>query len=91
MDRLFEAEVRVEIKPEILDPQGKAVEQALHHLGVTRASSVRVGKLIRFHLEAPNEAEAQKQVRQMCEQLLANPIIETYSVQIRNGAKKAAP
>jgi phosphoribosylformylglycinamidine synthase PurS subunit len=69
-------------KPEILDPQGKAVQGALPRLGFTGVSEVRQGK--RFEIELEGEATAARlaEVRQMAETLLSNPVIEDYSVRV---------
>jgi len=69
-------------KPEILDPQGKAVQGALPRLGFSGVSEVRQGK--RFELEIEGEATEERlaEVRQMAETLLSNPVIEDYSVRV---------
>ena len=74
--------VEVMPKPEILDPQGKAVMGALPRLGFTGVSDVRQGK--RFELEIDGEAtdELTEQVRQMAETLLSNPVIEDFTVRV---------
>jgi phosphoribosylformylglycinamidine synthase len=64
----------------LLDPQGKAVADALHTLGFTKVSSVHVGRFLVIDLDAASEAEAQQQTRQMCERLLANPVTEDYEI-----------
>jgi phosphoribosylformylglycinamidine synthase len=68
-------------KPGILDPQGEAVGSALGHLGF-EVNDARVGKVIDFELEAGDAAVAKALVEKMCEQLLANPLIESYEVEI---------
>jgi phosphoribosylformylglycinamidine synthase len=75
------ATVLVRPKPGILDPQGEAVGSALGHLGF-EVSDARVGKVIDFELEAGDAAVAKALVEKMCEQLLANPLIESYEVEI---------
>ena len=75
------ATVLVRPKPGILDPQGEAVGSALGHLGF-EVQDARVGKVIDFEVEATDEATAKAQVERMCEQLLANPLIESYEVEI---------
>ena len=76
--------VKVFVTPrqEILDPQGRAVETALTNLGFTGMSNLHVGRYIVFDLEAASKAEAEATVRTMCEQLLANPIIEEYRFEV---------
>jgi phosphoribosylformylglycinamidine synthase PurS subunit len=75
------ATVLIRPKPGILDPQGEAVGSALGHLGF-EVSDTRVGKVIDFELEASDAAAAKAEVEQMCERLLANPLIESYEVEI---------
>jgi phosphoribosylformylglycinamidine synthase subunit PurS len=75
------ATVLVRPKPGILDPQGAAVGSALGHLGFD-VQDARVGKVIDLELEAADEATAKAEVERMCERLLANPLIESYEVEI---------
>jgi phosphoribosylformylglycinamidine synthase len=75
------ATVLVRPKEGILDPQGAAVENALGHLGLM-VSDARVGKVIDLEVDAPDEAAARAEVEKMCEQLLANPLMESYEVEI---------
>jgi len=77
----IKATVLVRPKTGILDPQGEAVEAALEHLGFAVADA-RIGKVIDLEVEAADAAEAKTQVEKMCEQLLANPLIESYEVEI---------
>jgi phosphoribosylformylglycinamidine synthase subunit PurS len=78
----MKAKVHVFLKPGVLDVQGKAVEGALHGLGWTGASNVRVGKTIEFDLDGVAAGEAEAQVKAMCDKLLANTVIESYRVEI---------
>ena len=75
------ATVLVRPKAGILDPQGEAVVSALGHLGFS-VSTARVGKVIDLEVDASDEATARTQVEKMCEQLLANALIESYDVEI---------
>ncbi len=75
------ATVLVRPKQGILDPQGEAVNTALGHLGFS-VTSARVGKVLDIEVEATSPDEARAQVEQMCEQLLANPLMESYEVEI---------
>ena len=68
-------------KEGILDPQGAAVESALEHLGFA-VSGARVGKVVDLEVDAADEAEARARVEQMCERLLANPLIESYEIEL---------
>jgi len=75
------ATVLVRPKPGILDPQGEAVGSALGHLGFA-VRDARVGKVIDLEVDAASPAEAKAQVERMCERLLANPLIESYEVEV---------
>jgi phosphoribosylformylglycinamidine synthase len=75
------ATVLVRPKQGILDPQGEAVESALGHLGF-KVSDARIGKVIDLEVDAPDEATAKTQVEEMCRQLLANPLMESFEVEI---------
>jgi phosphoribosylformylglycinamidine synthase len=75
------ATVLVRPKQGILDPQGEAVNTALGHLGFS-VTSARVGKVLDIEVEATSPDEARAQVEQMCEKLLANPLMESYEVEI---------
>ena len=68
-------------KPGILDPQGQAVESSLRHLGFA-VGEARVGKLVDVELDTDNRDEALAQLQQMCEQLLTNPLIESYAIEL---------
>lgn len=70
--------VAVTLKAGVLDPQGKAAQHALANLGFEGVQGVRIGKLIEVELEESTDAEAR--VKQMCEALLANPVIETFEI-----------
>ena len=76
--------VRVDItlKPGIADPQGQTIEKALPALGYSGVENVRVGKLIEMEVEAESAAEGQERANEMCERLLANPVIEAYEVHV---------
>jgi phosphoribosylformylglycinamidine synthase len=83
----FEARVEVSHLPGVLDPQGATVERALPALGYRNVSEIRVGKAIRLVVDAPDEAAARTQVEEMCERLLANPVIEAYEIEIRRDSR----
>ena len=78
----MKAKVHVRLKEGVLDPQGSAIGRALGQLGFEGVGEVRQGKLIELDLQATDHAKAQAEVEAMCAQLLANPVIETYSVTI---------
>jgi phosphoribosylformylglycinamidine synthase subunit PurS len=75
------ATVTVELKPSVLDPQGKAIEHSLTSLGFAGVEDVRVGKMFRISLADTGQtrADVESQLRQMCERLLANTVIEKFS------------
>ena len=75
------ATVLVRPKEGILDPQGEAVGNALGHLGFT-VGEARVGKVVDLELEATDAAEARAEVERMCSELLANPLIESYEIEL---------
>ncbi|MEA2508909.1 MAG: phosphoribosylformylglycinamidine synthase subunit PurS [Actinomycetota bacterium] len=79
----FSALVNVMLKPGIADPQGQTIERALPVLGYTGVREVRVGKRIQLELDAADANEARDRVVEMCDKLLANPVIESYEVTIR--------
>jgi phosphoribosylformylglycinamidine synthase subunit PurS len=76
--------VHVRLKEGVLDPQGAAIGHALAQLGFGGVSGVRQGKLIELDLDQQDRAAAAAEVEAMCEQLLANPVIETYSVSLED-------
>ncbi len=78
----MKAKVTISLKPGVLDPQGKAIEGALAGLGFDGASNVRQGKVIELTVAATHEAAARAAVDDMCKKLLANPVMENYSIEI---------
>ncbi|MEV0621627.1 phosphoribosylformylglycinamidine synthase subunit PurS [Nonomuraea sp. NPDC050404] len=76
--------VDVMLKPEILDPQGQAIARALPRLGFSGVSAVRQGKRFEVELEGPADDAALEEVRKMAETLLANTVIEDYSVRVED-------
>jgi len=76
----FHVRLLVSLKEGLLDPQGKAVESALPALGWDNVGSVGVGKYLRLDVEAESEEVARKQVQQMAERFLANPVIEDFAI-----------
>jgi phosphoribosylformylglycinamidine synthase PurS subunit len=76
----FPVLVEVRLRPGIADPQGATVQRALPALGFEGVQDVRVGKAIRFTVDAPDEDAARKQVDELCRRLLANPVIEDTEV-----------
>ena len=78
----MKARVYITLKNGVLDPQGKATETALDHLGFSGIGEVRQGKLIEVALKESDEAKASETVKKMCEQLLANTVIEDYRFEL---------
>ena len=76
------ASIRVMLKPLVNDPQGLAVAGGLRDLGYEGVQSVRVGKRIEVTLDAPDAAAAEAAAREMCERLLANPVIEDFELDV---------
>jgi phosphoribosylformylglycinamidine synthase len=75
----------VPIKNGVLDPQGKAVEQSLHALGYKEVQDVRVGKFVELDLQSNSREAAEGRIREMCDKLLANPVIENFHYEISEG------
>ncbi len=84
----MKAKVYVTLKKGVLDPQGKAVQSGLVHLGFKGIKDVRVGKLIEIELEGLSLEEAQRSLKDMCESLLANTVIEDYHFEIGDAPEK---
>ena len=84
---IFKAEVVITPREGVLDTQGKAVEKTLTHLGYTGLNEVRVGRIVRIDMESKSAEEAKKSVESMCQDLLANELIETYAVSIEASGK----
>lgn len=78
----MKARIHVYLKPGVLDPQGAAVAGALKNMGFDEVTGVRQGKLIELDLTGDNTDAAKARIDEMCNRLLANPVIESYSVEI---------
>ena len=79
----MKAHIHVSLKDGVLDPQGKAIGNALASLGFTGVGEVRQGKLIEIEIAETDPARAHATVEAMCRQLLANPVIEDYTIDLR--------
>ena len=86
----MKAKVHITLKSGVLDPQGKAIQKALAHLGFDGVDEVRQGKYIEIKLAETDPAQAKARVSAMCEKLLANMIIENYSVEVEGESALAA-
>ncbi|GLQ18776.1 phosphoribosylformylglycinamidine synthase subunit PurS [Maritalea porphyrae] len=78
------ARVFVTLKNGVLDPQGKAIEGALDSLGFEGVDAVRQGKIFDLKVNASSKEEAEAEIAKMCEKLLANTVIENYSIELRD-------
>jgi len=79
---IFSVHVDVQLRPGIADPQGSTIERSLPTLGFDGIDGVRVGKSIRFQVEAADEATARQRVEDLCERFLTNPVIEDASIEL---------
>jgi phosphoribosylformylglycinamidine synthase subunit PurS len=86
MSATFRFAVNVTPKPGILDPQGRAVEQSLPHLGVGGVSAIRVGRRVELTVEANDAAAARAVVERLAGELLSNPLIEAFGIEQLGGA-----
>lgn len=82
MTQKYNAQVYVTLRPSVLDPAGTAVRSSIQHLGYDTVEQVRIGKYIELSLTATDEADATKQLDQICDRLLANPVIEVYRFEL---------
>ncbi|MBR8838110.1 MAG: phosphoribosylformylglycinamidine synthase subunit PurS [Stigonema ocellatum SAG 48.90 = DSM 106950] len=78
MQRKFQAKIFVTLRPSVLDPAGVAVQSGLKQLGYDNVEQVRIGKYIEMTLTSPDESTARQKLDRMCDQMLANPVIENY-------------
>lgn len=81
----MKATIYVTLKQGVLDPQGEAVKNSLHVLGHKEVNEVRIGKYVEIWLEGKTRAEAQRELEEMSDKLLANPVIEDFRVEITEG------
>ncbi len=79
---MYKAQINVSLRPSILDPQGKAVHHALEQLGMAQVSSVRIGKFVEMWIEEDSEEAALRSAEEACGKLLANPVMENYSISL---------
>lgn len=82
MSQKYQSRIYVTLRPSVLDPAGTAVQSGLKQLGYAGVEQVRIGKYIELTLTAKDEADAREQLDQMCDQLLANPVIEDYCFEL---------
>ena len=79
----MKAKIYITLKPGLLDAQGKTVKGALESLGFKCVADVRMGKYIEIELNGTRAASARKEVERMCQKLLANPVVETYRIEVK--------
>jgi phosphoribosylformylglycinamidine synthase len=85
-------EIFVTLKPSVLDPQGATVQRELNALGYDQLTSLRLGKYFKLTMAASlSRGEMEKQVKHMCDKLLANPVIETYRYQVLTSPAASGP
>lgn len=82
MTQSFHAKIYVTLRPSVLDPAGTAVQSGLSHMGYDNVDQVRIGKYVELNIEAADQSAAQSQLDRICDQLLANPVIENYRIEL---------
>ena len=80
----MKARVTITLKPGLLDAQGKTIKSALESLGFKGVQDVRMGKYLEIELNGAKAAAAKKAVERMCQKLLANPVVETYRIEVKS-------
>ena len=84
---MWKVKIEVILKKSVLDPQGAAVEKSLAALGYGNVEKMRVGKYLEFTLTGVSREEGEAQVREMCQRLLVNPVIEDYTFELVEGTR----
>ena len=79
---MYLAKVYIRLKPTVSDPQGQTIQGGLRQLGFDTVDGVRAGKYMEIHLKESNEDSASQKIEEMCDKLLANPVIEEYSFEL---------
>jgi phosphoribosylformylglycinamidine synthase subunit PurS len=87
---MYKAVINVTLKKSVLDPQGKTVLHALETLGYQEAKDLRVGKHFELTVDEKDRARAEARIREMCDRVLINPVIEDYTLEIKEAAAGAA-
>lgn len=82
MGQTYQAQIYVTLRPSVLDPAGTAVQSSVKHLGYDNVERLRIGKYIEVTLTADSEDAAKQQLDRLCDQLLANPVIENYRFEL---------
>jgi len=81
---MYKANITITLRPSILDPEGKTIEQSLHQLGYADVHNIRMGKHVEVDVDAGTEKEAREIVDNICSKLLANPVMEDYTFRVEN-------
>ncbi len=81
---MYQSKIVVTLRKSILDPQGKAVEHGVHSLGFEKVKDVRIGKFVELNVQTDNKSEAERITKEVCEKLLANPIMEDFHFTVEN-------
>ncbi len=87
MTQKYQAQIYVTLRPSVLDPAGTAVQSGLKHMGYENVEQIRIGKYIEVTLNAADEGAARDQLDRICDQLLANPVIENYRFELAAGGQ----
>ena len=87
----FRLEIRVIPRPGLLDPAGKAIQNALHSLDYEQVQEVKGGKLLYLDVEATSTEEARDGAEAMCRRLLANPVTENFEIEVQEATEKTVP
>jgi phosphoribosylformylglycinamidine synthase subunit PurS len=85
----YQAQIYVTLRPSVLDPAGVAVQSGLQHMGYHNVEQVRIGKYIELTLDAEDETIAHAQLDRICDQLLANPVVENYRFDLKQLATQS--
>ena len=80
---MFEAKVDIMLKKTVADPQGLTIKHALESMGYNEVGDTRIGKIVKLKLDASDKKEAEKRLDEMCRKLLANPIIEDFTYELK--------
>lgn len=78
----YHAQIYITLRPSVLDPAGTAVQSGLQQLGFEAVEGVRIGKYVELSVNAADPQAAHQQIDQMCDRLLANPVIENYRIEL---------
>jgi len=84
----MKAKICITLKPGLLDAQGKTIKQALDSLGFKGVQDVRIGKYVEIELNHGSKTSSKRDVERMCKKLLANPVIETYRIEVAQGLRR---